>query len=85
VIKARELSDPKSCLNKALDHEYIFVLLERDQAAPKAIREWVTERIYLGLNSPQDEKIQSALRTADEMEKNWIEQNATTTTKTKPE
>lgn len=63
--KRDELSDPNSCLNKARDDEWIFVILERDLAAPKTIREWIAERINLGLDAPDSAKLQEAQR--------WIE------------
>lgn len=44
MIKNLELSDPESCLNRALDDEPVFVLLARDKMAPKVIRQWVHER-----------------------------------------
>jgi hypothetical protein len=65
--KKDELSDPNSCLNRAWGDEYIFVLLERDESAPKMIREWCAERIRLGKNKPEDEQITSALDMADEI------------------
>jgi hypothetical protein len=65
VRKRDELADPKSCLNKARDDERLFVLLERDEAAPNTVRYWISERIRLGLNRPGDPKIVEAGR--------WIE------------
>lgn len=62
--KRDELADPKSCLNKAGDDEWIFVLLERDPAAPATVQNWIDERIRLGLNKPDDAKIHQA--------KQWI-------------
>ena len=63
--KCDELTDPESCLNKAEDDELLFVLLERDPAAPAAITKWAQERIRLGLNKPGDPKLLSAAK--------WIE------------
>jgi hypothetical protein len=57
VIKSEELSNPNSCLNKAKDNEWIFVLLERDPALVATLRKWVEERVRLGLNKPSDQKI----------------------------
>jgi hypothetical protein len=59
-----EIMDPDSCFNKALPDELMFVLLERDEAAPYAVEEWARKRIELGLNSPDDLKILSALQWA---------------------
>jgi hypothetical protein len=63
-----ELTDPQSCLNKALPDELIFVLLGRDEAAPHAIRCWVQERLRLGKNGPADSQVETALRLANEIE-----------------
>ncbi len=42
--KSKELSDhPKSCMNKALDDELVFVLLARDPFTPSVIMEWVKQ------------------------------------------
>lgn len=35
--KRDELTDPNSCMNKASDDEWTFVLLGRDAAAPGAV------------------------------------------------
>lgn len=68
VIKKEELSNPNSCMSKALDGEMTFVLLARDSAAPFTIRAWCQERIRLGRNKPSDQQIVDALSCADEME-----------------
>lgn len=60
MLKRHELTDPKSCLNKASDEENLFVLLGRDPAAPAAIRAWIAERIRLGKNAPGDGQILEA-------------------------
>ena len=62
--KRDELTVPTSCMNRAKDDEMTFVLLGRDVAAPAAIHAWVTERIRLGKNKPQDAQIQEALNCA---------------------
>lgn len=66
--KRDEISDPKSCLNKAHDDDWVFVLKQSDPVMPDAIRDWAKRRIALGLNSPEDDKIAEALRVADEVE-----------------
>jgi hypothetical protein len=66
--KQREIAIPNSCWNKAGLYELVFVLLERDKAAPAAIRAWCQERIRLGKNTETDEQIKEALRCAAEME-----------------
>lgn len=63
-----EMRLPDTCLNKARDDERIFVLLERDEAAPYAIRAWAEKRIELGKNHPHDAQITAALEEADRME-----------------
>jgi hypothetical protein len=63
--KREELTNPKSCMNRALDHEWTFVLLGRDLAAPVAVQAWIDERIRLGKNKPDDPQIVEARR--------WIE------------
>lgn len=68
MIKSDEIQDPKSCFNRAKSDELVFVLLARDPAAPRAIRAWVTERLYQGINKPDDDQINEALATAEAME-----------------
>jgi hypothetical protein len=58
--KRDELNDPRSCLSRARADEMLFVLLERDLAAPAAIREWIEERIRLGKNQREDAQITEA-------------------------
>jgi hypothetical protein len=65
VKKRDELADPRSCLHKAEDDEWLFILLGRDPAAPAAVRAWVEERIRLGKNLPADLQIVEAGRWAD--------------------
>lgn len=64
MLKSDELTNPKSCLNKAHENERLFVLLARDPAAPVAIRAWVEERIALGKNTREDPQIVEALECA---------------------
>lgn len=66
--KKDEISDPNSCLNTAKTYDWIFVLIEKDIAAPATIRFWVQERIRLGKNQPNDDQLKSALRVATNME-----------------
>jgi hypothetical protein len=54
------LADPKSCLNKAREDEWLFVLLGRDESAVVAVRVWIEDRILRGKNRPDDPKIQEA-------------------------
>lgn len=66
--KTEEIANPESCLSRARPDEMVFVLLERDAAAPHAIREWIKRRIELGKNTPQDEQIREAKACAKYME-----------------
>lgn len=66
--KYAEVSSPASCLNRAVEHEMIFVLLGRDAAAPDTIRYWVAVRIEQGKNKLDDLQIVEALKCADMME-----------------
>jgi hypothetical protein len=72
MIKACELADSNSCLNRAMSDEMIFVLLARDRAAPAAIRSWVDERIRIGKNKRADPEIIQALVAAQEMERDYV-------------
>lgn len=67
--KREELSDPKSCMSRALPGEMTFVLLARDAAAPVAIRAWMRERVRLGKNQPGDEQMAEAALCALAMER----------------
>lgn len=58
----------KGCMAKARDDEMTFVLLGRDAASPATIRFWVSERIRLGKNQPDDVQIVEALECARTME-----------------
>lgn len=49
--------------------EMLFVLLERDVAAPNTIRYWVSERIRLGKNKGNDEQIKEAVSCANLMDR----------------
>ncbi len=59
-----EVSDQKSCFNRALNEERIFVLLARDEAAAATVEFWARERIRLGKNILSDPEIQDALSCA---------------------
>lgn len=60
MIKREELTDPNSCMSRALDNEMTFVLLARDVAAPATIRFWIAERIRLGKNKAGDPQMEEA-------------------------
>ncbi len=66
--KCDELTDPGSCLNKATDNEWLFVVLGRDVAAPATVRYWAVERIRRQQNLPTDAQIVEALAWADRVE-----------------
>lgn len=58
--KRDELTNPNSCMSKARDDEWTFVLLGRDPAATETVLFWIRKRIRLGKNTPLDEQIQEA-------------------------
>lgn len=66
--KSEELSNPNSCMSRALPNEMTFVLLGRDFVAPAVIREWCRLRCLHGKNTPKDPQITEALACADAME-----------------
>jgi hypothetical protein len=68
MLKAKELTDPASCMSRARPDEMVFVLLSRDEAAPEVIRFWVDERIARKKNVFEDPQIQEALACASYME-----------------
>lgn len=67
--KKDEIAIQDSCLNKADDNEWLFVLLGRDPAAADTIRYWALKRIGLGINEETDAKIVQANRLADEIDR----------------
>jgi hypothetical protein len=66
--KNEEVANPNSCFNRAGDDELMFVLLARDPAAQVAILAWIQERIRLGLNTLNDQKMLDAIECAALME-----------------
>ena len=68
VRKSEELTNPASCMSRARPDEMTFVLLERDKAAPAAIRAWIRERVRLGKNNYADQQIREAEACARFME-----------------
>ena len=66
--KSDELSDPRSCLNKADDDEPLFVLRGSDPAAADTVRFWATLSSHAGYHLR--EKIESAFNAAEALE-NW--------------
>lgn len=71
--KDHEKNNPESCWNKATENEMMFVLLQRDLAAPATIRFWVQERIRLGKNHGMNAQIQEAIMCARFMELNDVQ------------
>jgi hypothetical protein len=67
--KTDELHHPQSCLNRAHDDEWLFVLLGRDAAAPDTVRFWATRRLEMGKNTIEDPQITEALAWADRVER----------------
>lgn len=74
--KYKELDNPSSCLSRALPSERIFVLLERDIAAPETIRFWCRQRIVLGKNTADDPQMHEAIACARAMEETQKPQRA---------
>jgi hypothetical protein len=68
LLKREELSNIDSCLNRARQDERIFVLLERDIAAPGTVRDWCIRRIRAGKNHPEDAQIMEAWAWANQAE-----------------
>jgi len=66
--KCDERAHERSCWNKAREDEILFIMMERDLAAPETIRFWVEKRIELGLNKRDDPQMQDALACANRME-----------------
>lgn len=66
--KMQELTNPDSCINRALPGEMVFVLLARDAVAPLAVRAWAIKRVEIGKNQRTDQQIVEALKCADTME-----------------
>ena len=64
MIKSKELSDARSCINKAADDEPVFVLRAKDPVAPFIVRAWA---LASGQSQPGD-KIAEAENLAREME-----------------
>lgn len=67
MIKDQELSNPRSCLNRARPDELVFVLLARDPAMSYAIRAWIEARLALGKNRREDDQIKEAERIIQEL------------------
>ena len=68
MIKTEELTNPNSCLSKALEGEMLFTLLARDALAPEIIRHWVKRRIEEGKNFEGDQQTREALNCANIMQ-----------------
>lgn len=63
--KADELRSNTSCLNKAANDEPLFVLRAKDPVAPMTVRLWAS--MAEGIH--EQEKIDEAIATADQMER----------------
>jgi hypothetical protein len=69
MTKIENIRDPNSCWNKARASQHIFVLHDEDPCMADTIRVWASMRIVNGINKLEDDKIQSALREADEIDR----------------
>lgn len=67
MTRYENIADPNSCWNKADMNSLLFILIERDRAAPATILSWIEHRIALNLNKREDGQIQDALRIANQM------------------
>jgi hypothetical protein len=65
MLKKDEVSNPKSCLNKAADDEPVFVLRAKDPIAAEVVRDWA-ERAF---GKHEDDKIDDANQLATQMER----------------
>ena len=70
MLKKLELSNPTSCLNKAVSDEPVFVLRAKDPLAAMTVRHWIT--MAEGAHEPA--KLDEARGLAVEMEK-WRQRN----------
>lgn len=68
MIKAQEIDNLESCLNKAAVDEPLFVLRGKDVTAGETVRDWTRKRIAAGKNRPGDEQIVEALAIAEAMD-----------------
>lgn len=66
--KSEEIANPYSCLNKAGDDEFVFVLRETDPASAPAVRAWIKGRIDSGKNKMSDKKLDGAFEFFREVE-----------------
>lgn len=73
MIKSKELTEPKSCLNKAADDEPVFVLRAKDRLEPLAVRLWAV----LAEGVHENWKVKGANELAAQME-SWRRDNAAT-------
>lgn len=71
--KRYELADPTSCLSKAADDEWLFVLRGKDAAAAATVRFWIAERLRLACDRPGDPKIVEAQAWADTVDAERLE------------
>lgn len=68
MIKAQEIDNLESCLNKAASDEPLFVIRGKDICGGDTVREWTRKRVAAGKNHPQDQQILEALAIADAMQ-----------------
>jgi hypothetical protein len=71
VKKELELSDQKSCLNKAHDDEPVFVLRANDELAPGLVRQWanayLANKIMGQLHGPVSHRVYEKYREAQDI------------------
>jgi hypothetical protein len=64
MLKAMELKDPNSCLNRAEDDEPIFVIRANDELAPSIVRNWCAHYMVSkgdAITAQQQIKLQEAM------------------------
>lgn len=72
MLKRDELIDPTSCLNKADEHEPLFVLRANDENAPAFVTAWARDYIvskggWANMTAAQHQKYAQAMDLAADM------------------
>ncbi len=65
MLKAEEIANPNSCLNKAAPDEPVFVLRAQDALAPEIVRDWAMQA---QANGASTDKVEEAYSLAEKME-----------------
>lgn len=70
MLKADEITDPNSCLNKATDDEPVFVLRAHDPLADAIVERWIDACEFVGIHL---DKLDDARALAESM-REWREE-----------